>query len=98
MRRAAVTAAILLAAAACGPAPAVTAHGRQGSWRRVEEPAFAAGPAYSINGLVAPGDGYPMWTAAGTIREASTAPAHAVAWSSLDGTRWGYTDLDQAGA
>lgn len=76
---------------ACGPAPAFVAHGRQGSWHRVESPAFTAGPSSTIGGLVAPGDGWPAWAAVGSVTDGRTA---AVVWTSADGTRWARSDLD----
>ena len=84
-----------LVSGACGPSAAFVAHGREGSWHRVSTPAFAAGPSSWIAGLVAPGDGYGAWTAAGSVRDGTTS---AVAWTSVDGTRWARSDLGQGDA
>lgn len=86
-----VAVAVAVVCGACGPPPAFVSHGRQGSWHRVESPAFTAGPSSAISGLVAPGDGYASWTAVGSVTDGRTA---AVAWTSADGTRWGRSDLD----
>lgn len=83
---------MLVLTSACGAEPAWVEHGRQGSWHRVSAPAFTAGPSSSIGGLVAPGDGFGAWTAAGSVRDGRTT---AVAWTSADGTRWVRSDLDQ---
>lgn len=90
-----MAAVLLVTAAACGPAPAVVAHGRRGSWQRIEAPTFSAGPSYGIAGLMAPGDGFPAWAAAGSVRDGRT---RAVVWTSADGSRWSRADLDQGDA
>lgn len=89
---------VAVLAAGCAPDPASVGHGREDSWRRVAEPIFTAGPSAAINGLVGPGDGYPAWTAVGSMRDGGAAPNRAVVWSSADGTRWGRSDLDALGA
>ncbi len=88
-----VAAAVALAAVGCGVDPASVGRGRADSWRRVDDPAFVAEASYEINGLAAPGDGYPAWTAVGSVRAAGAAPAPAV-WSAADGSHWGRVDLE----
>lgn len=85
-------------AAGCAPDQASVGHGREDSWHRVPDPIFTAGPSAAINGLVGPGDGYPTWTAVGSMREGGAAPNRAVVWSSADGTHWGRHALDTLGA
>lgn len=98
MRRwTAVAGVLMVVTAGCGPTAATVGRARQGSWQRVREPAFTAGSVYGIAGLAAPADGYPSWTAVGSV---STGDDHvdAVVWTSSDGKTWNRTTLDPGGA
>lgn len=84
--------------AACGSNGGVVAHGRQGSWQRIVDPAFAGGRAYALGGVAAPGDGYPAWTAAGSTGGDRPGSGAAEVWSSTDGIHWASVVLDVGGA
>lgn len=87
-----------MVAAGCGPSAATVGRGRQGSWQRVREPAFTAGRSYALAGLAAPVDGYPSWTAVGSVSAGDGDHVEAVVWSSSDGRTWSRATLDPGGA